>query len=228
MKTHVRWFTGLMLCGAVSLLWPSSAQSEPPKLYGWMDAGGSLVQDTELKEYLDVPVSGNEVRFDPGFRLGIGMGCEFNRYLAAEFETGFTVNSVKSITGANYVDASLYQVPLLANLVFQYPMELRNRAKLVPLLGGGVGGTGVTLDMEYVSIGSRYSWGSAYDFVFAYQGFAGLRYEFNKNMALAVYYHYFVADAPTWEPDYVENTYGNMRMDALHTHSFSLRFDWRF
>ncbi len=233
MNSNVRGIVGLML-GVVSLFfWPLPAQSQQPRFYGWLDAGGTVVQDTKLKSFFDQPVSGN-VKFDPGFRFGLGAGCEFHRYLAAELETGFSWNSVSQFDGINGLDAALYQVPILVNLILQYPIEMRNRSKLVPMIGAGVGGAALTLDM---SSDFEPGFGSASSFVFAYQGMAGLRYEVNRNMSIGVNYRFFIADSPDFESHEPEGFIpppggppleGHITMESLRTHVVTLGVQWRF
>ncbi len=237
MKTRVRWFSVLMMCGALALPGSGPALGEQPRPYAWVDAGGVVMNDTHLTSLFE-PLTGVKVGFDPGFRFGVGGGVEFNRFVAAELESGFTYNNINSITGAHFDDASIYQTPILVNLMLQAPIELRNRTRLVPMIGGGVGGASVVLDCDFISIqtpqgATATAQGTFYDFVFAYQGRAGLRFDFNRNMSVGVYYRYFVADAPSWEPDFIEfigvpPPSNRISMEALHSHQVTLGFTWIF
>ena len=62
--------------------------------------------------------------------------------------------------------------------------------------------------------------------VFGYQGYAGVRYQFRENMDLGIFYHYSVADGPSWE--FPSTGEGNFKLNSLRTHSLSLTFGWRF
>lgn len=228
MKTNRLWWMSFGLCVVLGLGPPMPARGQTIRGYGWIDAGGAVLNDTDLRSYFNQNVEGSEVTFDPGFRLGLGIGCEFTPWVAAEIETGFTWNSIKDITGPSYVDASIYQAPILVNLKLQLPLELRNRSRLVPMIGGGVGGAGVTLDADEITLGTVTSYGTAYDFVFAYQGMAGLRYDLNQNLSIGIYYRYFVADPPSWEPDLYLWTYGRTQFGSLQSHQLSLGLTWRF
>ena len=65
--------------------------------------------------------------------------------------------------------------------------------------------------------------------VFAYQGFAGLRFKLNDQMGLSLEYHYFHADGAEWS---AESNHGassdKLRFAGTETHSLSVAFDWRF
>jgi OmpA-OmpF porin, OOP family len=228
MKTYAQLFVCSMLSASLFALSLSKAAAQEPHAYFRVDAGASLVQDTDLKSYFDVPVNGSKVSFDTGFTLGFSAGYAFNRYFSAELGTGFSWNSIRSISGANYADADLIQTPIMASAVFSFP----NRTKLLPIIGVGVGGAAITLDVDQISIGSGAgrvdTYGTTSDFVFAYQGFAGVSYEFNPNMSLGLFYRYFGAESPSFKPDYYYNTLGEMKLGRLQTHNVTLAFTWRF
>lgn len=189
--------------------------------------GVSLLSDTELTEYPRVAIpSGVDVEFDTGFAFAAVVGYEVNSWFAAEFETGFTYNSVDSIGGLDPDgDASLSQLPMLVNLVFQY----RNGNKLVPFAGAGVGGSLQTASFdEYggISTGGGLD-GSDSDVVFTWQGFAGLRYEFNDNMAVGATYRYMMADGPDWDVDtgFQDEP---LAIDDVESHTITAQFTYRF
>ena len=66
--------------------------------------------------------------------------------------------------------------------------------------------------------------------VFAYQGFAGLRYKINENMGLSLEYRYFATTEPEWEADVVFGPAGsdNVRFGRIESHVFSIAFQFRF
>ena len=102
---------------------------------GWYEVGGTVMENTELESFFDESVSHNEVKFDPGFRAGMAIGKQLTRHIAIEAEGGFHYNSIRSIEDASSDDGELYQVPVLGNLVLQFP----NRTRLIPVIGGGAG-----------------------------------------------------------------------------------------
>jgi opacity protein-like surface antigen len=217
--------------GFIALLWllglsaaPSaSAQfSYPEGMYGWYEAGPAVVETAKIRDFFGEFVTGNSVEFDTGFHFGIGIGRELTRFLSVEVESGFNYNAVKSIQDATASSANTYRIPVLGNLVLQFP----NRTGIVPVIGGGVGAHWAVFDAQNVELGATALEGDSETWVFGYQGYAGLRYQFREDMSLGVFYHYSVADGPSW--DFGSSFGGNFKLDSLRTHTLSLTFGWRF
>jgi len=205
----------LLLCLGIA-----TAASAPLGVRGWYELGGTVIEDAKLESFFDEAVSGNKVKFDPGFRGAIALGKEFSRYVALEAEGGFHYNSIRSIGGAASDNGELYQFPILGNLVLQFP----NRTGFVPVIGGGVGAIFNLLDGKDISFGaSRFS-DTEETWSFAYQGYAGLTYSFRPDMALGVAYHYLRNDGPTWEV----GDGNDLKFDRLVNHSLVLTFNFRF
>jgi opacity protein-like surface antigen len=211
------------LCGLVCV--PSASAEDfdfYEFLYGWYEAGPALVNDAKIRDFFDEAVTGNTVKFDTGFHFGIGIGRELTRYLSIEVESGFNYNALKSIEDATASSGNLYRVPVMGNVVLQYP----NRTGLVPVVGAGVGAQWVRMEAQNIDLGATTLNDDSETWVFGYQGYAGIRYQFNERMNLGVFYHYSVADGPSWKfssfPD------GNFKLDSVRTHSLSLTFGWHF
>jgi opacity protein-like surface antigen len=207
------------LCGIRS----ASAQSFYPEgLYGWYEAGPAVVEDAKIRDFFGELVNGNTVEFDAGFHFGIGIGRELTRYLRVEVESGFNYNSLKSIQDATASSGNFYRVPVMGNLVLQYP----NHTRIVPVIGAGVGAHWAMFDAQNVELGATTLNDDSQTWVFGYQGFAGVRYHFRENMDLGIFYRYSVADGPSWE--FASTPGGNFKLDSIRTHSLSLTFGWRF
>src|ERR1051326_3464540 len=88
--------------------------------------GPEISHKTDVNEFFG-PTSGIRVEYDAGLRISAAGGYQFCRYFSAEVESGFLYNSIKSINGpgssGNNTDASLVNIPLLANAVFHIPLE---------------------------------------------------------------------------------------------------------
>ena len=191
-------------------------------LYGWYEAGGSMVQDAKIRDFFDEGVSGNTVKFDPGFHFGIAIGREINPFVRLEVESGYNYNALKSIEGATASSANFYRVPIMGNVVLQYP----NRTGFVPFIGAGVGAQWAVCDAQNIEVGATTLSEKSDTWVFGYQGYGGVRYQFRDNMSLGVSYHYSVADAPSWKFSSVPD--GNFKLNGIRTHSVSLLLDWTF
>ncbi|HLH54169.1 MAG TPA: outer membrane beta-barrel protein [Verrucomicrobiae bacterium] len=218
-----RWTT--LTCGiAAAACLPAFAQNTG--FYLKADAGGDITLNTNLKEFFGPVAPGTRVKFDPGLRGGIAGGYQVCQWFAPEFEIGFLENQISSITGADRVhDAWFANVPFLVNGKFQYP----NSSPLTPYAGAGVGFSEAIIDVGRIDINGTSLHGNISDTVFAWQAFAGLRYQINESMGLSVEYRYFAADGANWRADFTENTASDtMRMGRTQTHAVSLAFDFRF
>jgi opacity protein-like surface antigen len=191
-------------------------------LYGWYEGGPALVEDAKIRDFFGEAVAGSRVKFDTGFHFGLGIGREVTDYFRVELESGFNYNSLKSIDDAAASSGNIYRVPVLGNIVLQYP----NRTRLTPVIGAGVGAHWVALDAQNIELGSTVLDDSGNTWVFGYQGYGGLRYQFNERMNVGVFYHYSVADGPSWEFDSIPS--GNFKLNSLRTHTLSLTFGWYF
>lgn len=169
--------------------------------YWRVDVGSTIPQDGHLTEFGGL-TSGNKIRYDVGFGLDAAVGYAFNKYVAAELETGWTWNGIDSIEGLQVDDTSISTIPILANVVLQYPIP---RTLVVPYIGAGVGGAGTIFDTDGVfyqtSSGGLGFIGTSSDFVFAYQGFAGVRIKVNDQMQFGVAYKYYATDRSTFGED---------------------------
>jgi len=191
--------------------------------YFRVDMGSAIPQDNHLTDFAGL-TSGNEIRYDAGFALNAAVGYAFNKYVAAELETGWTWNAIDSIQGFYVDDASFSTIPILANVVLQYPIP---RTVVVPYLGGGVGGAATIFDTDgvFYTTGPYYYppgfIGTDSDFVFAYQGFAGVRFQLNDQMQFGVGYKYFATDRSTFGDDFL-----GISSQAIHmaTLTFTFKF----
>jgi len=204
---------------------PALAQ-ERGRAYFDADIGGSIVPDADLEEYFGPVASGSEVEFDPGFRLGFRGGYGVTDWFAAEIETGLMVNSIDSISGASEADAVMSNVPCLINARFQ----LSKFDVLTPYFGVGLGFSVTGLDADDIVINGGLLDGYMSTVVFAYQGFAGLRYKINENMGLSLEYRYFATTEPEWEADVVFGPAASdeVRFGRIESHVFSIAFQFRF
>ena len=215
-------FTLASLCGLAVIRSASAESYYSEGLYGWYEAGPALVEDAKVQDFFGETIDGNNVKFDTGFHFGLGIGQELTRFLRVELESGFNYNAIKSIGDADASSGNIYRVPVLANVVLQYP----NRTRLVPVIGAGAGAHWAVLDAQNISLGSTTLNDDSSTWTFGYQGYAGVRYQFRENMNLGVFYHYSVADGPSWEFDSAPG--GNFKLDSLRTHTLSLTFGWDF
>lgn len=226
MFTPLRTFAPLSAGLAASLALSLPAAAEDLGLYVRVDVGPAWTQNTDLKAFPEV-AGAHQVKFDTGARVNAAFGYKFLDWLAAEVETGVAANSIHSIRGAAEADASVANVPFLANLVLEVPTGSR----LVPFLGAGVGFSSTVLNVDEITIdGVTVFDGSDTDVVLAYQGFAGLRYEIDRHWSVSLSYHYLGTQDATWETHsiFVGGGSRDIRLGSLNTHAVMAGFNFRF
>lgn len=222
-KIHFRVVMGAV--GGLALCLAPSAFGQNTGFYVKAGIGPAFTEDTRLKEF-DGPVAPDtKVKFDPGFQFRVAGGYHITPFLATELETGVTYNTIRSITGADEADGSLANAPVLANLVLQCPRT----HQFVPYIGGGLGVSSSVLDAHDLALNGAVLRGTQSEAVFAYHGFAGVRYNINGHMGVSLDYRYFGTTAPTWEADIVSGPgTGKTRFGDNHTHSVTVAFSYHF
>src|SRR5688500_8587175 len=174
----------LLLATALAFPCLASAQTESnPGAYVRLGAGVSMVED--IDGYVD-DLFNPELKFDltldPGVRVDVAPGYNFNQYLGFEFNTGVIWNSLDAFEFEDGfvgpVEGDLVQVPLLANVTLRYPSSPN------PAPFGGRGGGGA-----YARLSSD-GGGSSDDFFAAYQFFAGAPFELQDELNVGFVYKY--------------------------------------
>jgi opacity protein-like surface antigen len=146
------------------------------------------------------------------------LGWHFSDQLAAELETGFTLNSVHKIGGVPVSSyggkADIYQIPMMANLVYTFPLK----GKFKPFIGAGGGGIATWADMQ-TPLGNV----NDTDFTFGYQGMAGVGWELSKCVDIGMTYKFMASLDHDWSSGGVA-----FKTDGMFSHSILLSFRWKF
>jgi opacity protein-like surface antigen len=187
---------------------------------GWYVKGGigpAWTEELDVDEVVG-PVSGVDAKFDVGIRFDIGGGYRFCEWFSAEVETGVIHNYIDEIGAADDLgDTSLANVPLLFNAVFELPTG----TPFVPFAGVGAGVSFTVLTID--DVGGLD--GDDSDAVFAYQGFAGVRYNISDQWSVNLTYKYFRTTDPSWE---VRNASGDIEVEGARTHAVMAGFTFSF
>jgi opacity protein-like surface antigen len=225
MKRNFKTFVLGAACAGVSITTFGAGEPQT-KFYIQADAGGEWTMDTDLKGFFGPVAPGSKVKFDPGVRFGVRGGYQINEWLAVEAESGAMANNISSVSAASKVDATFSNVPLLANVRLQLP---KSKCPVTPYIGGGLGTSIAGIDANNITVGGTKMNGSEATAVFAYQGFAGVRYELNERMGISLEYHYFATTQPTWSADSTAGTTTDtLRFGGIETHAVSVAFDYKF
>lgn len=191
--------------------------------YASFDAGPTIYQNGELKNF-GGPASGS-VHYNVGASGDATIGYAFNRYVAAGFEFGVNTTTIDSIPGYYLDNAQIYNLPFLANITFTYPIP---HSLVTPYIGGGVGGSDSVFDPSSMSgIQSKNTvTGEEDDVVFAWEAYAGLRFQLSPNMSLGIAYKYFGTGNPNFS--YPPSPKFNVGFRGVETHSILATFNLRF
>jgi opacity protein-like surface antigen len=228
----------LLACSTTGAL----AQTEPARTfqpdlsgYGWVEFGGAFISD--LDGSLHLPASDHSsdpevgVSLSPGFAVMGGFGERFTPSFIAEIQGGLFYHNIDEIqlssAGRWSVDASLFQVPVMFNLVFEVPL----RDRLKPFVGAGVGAMISWLDIDGNLPSSGETPGprvneTSTEVRLAYQGFAGLRLQLARQGILAITYRAVNSDSPRWTLREKESgqSVGSLKADDILVHSVTLGF----
>jgi len=182
---------------------------------GRLGIGGTIPEDADLTEFAG-PVSGEHLQLAPGFQLDLGATYRVTPWLEVGPGLGFLFNTVDSFGESSYRDTSLFQMPIMAEAILEYPYA----GRLAPYIGGGVGGVASVL-----TFGSNGYWepdGTGSDFVLGFEALAGLRYRFNNHFSLGVVYRFLATEEQNWNVDWWTDSYFRVGIDSMYVHSFSL------
>jgi opacity protein-like surface antigen len=171
------------------------------------------VQDVSFSDSLQ----SSTMRFHPGVGIDAVFGHNFNEAWAVEFDVGFIYvkSSTKRDTGIQTVHDFLTQCPFMGNLRYQIPTHSRWH----PFVGVGLGGVYTSLDDEEDLFGIPGTIHAGSDFVFGYQAFGGVRYEFTRRFEMGLEYRFMGT---------TEHDLGDVRMDPTYSHSLVLVFSFPF
>jgi opacity protein-like surface antigen len=228
MKIQQRIVTAIGICTAsLALLTQAQAGEQGP--YFKFDAGVALPQDVTITRMngLDFPaisydgietVDQPKMRLSPGVRSDFAVGYAFNKMLSLEIEGGVVYNPLDKIeyTGTyegypfsseeSVSDFSLWQVPVLANVIFTIPLD----SKFKPFIGAGAGGIWTILSGEGETDD---------DFTFAFQGMAGVNYAITEDVDLGIAYKFLGT---------LQHDLGGLKLEPVYTHSILAVLTARF
>jgi opacity protein-like surface antigen len=199
-------------------------------LYSRVNFGGFFQQDATLDTTRSSGVTSlstnGTATFNFGFRGDVVLGYNINKSLAAEFDTGLLWNSADKVLGnslsSQKVSFDTYTIPILVNFTYKIPMK----GPWSSYVGIGMGGAASILD--YNPGGSDLT---DFNFVFAYQAEAGLKYKLSQNASVGVAYDFLGTTDPSWNVSQTigaPTTFIHFKEKGFYTHSITLSFTWDF
>lgn len=223
MHLGIRWVATVTVT-----LWVQSlaAQEEAyPHVYrAWFEAGPLFSDQTELHSFPGA-ASSSKLTLNTGVRVGVGADYSLNHYLSFGWEIAVLGSSVDKASGLEEMDAVITQVPLLINLAVRY----ENQTGFTPFIAIGVGGASTAINVDEARSGTVVAEGSDYDFVFAWQAAAGLKYEFRNGLELGVLYKYLWTGDAEWElEDDLAGPDPELELGGIQSHAILGFISYRF
>lgn len=182
-----------------------------PTPYFRAGVGPAYFQNSMMKQY-GVPAN-DSIKYKVGGTVNAAAGYTFNPYLAGDLELGLWGASVDRINFFTFDRANLYELPVTANIIFDWPLQDGN---LVPYFGGGAGGSVAIFEARNFSTsGSPTIDGTEADVVFAGQIFAGVRFRLSPHVWIGGEYRFFCTTQPNWDyPGGFRLSIGGLEADA--------------
>lgn len=177
----------LLLACALALPMAAAAQdAEGPGAGTYVRFGAGIAIVEDIEGFFDSTFGSRldyELNLDPGVRIDVAPGYNFNDFLGVELNTGFVWNSVDAIELADgrrgSVEGDLLQIPIMGNVVARIPTPMQ----LTPFVGAGGGGA-------YVRLSNDESDEAGDDFFAAFQLFGGVKYEIDEVLGVGLVYKY--------------------------------------
>ncbi|WP_029008542.1 OmpA family protein [Azospirillum halopraeferens] len=204
---------GLLLGTALAVMLPAGAMAAEGFYIG---AGGGLnwTRDADFRE----ATTGfeDDVEFDMGGAVSLSAGYKSAMGLRGELEFNWRwsndIDKVNGISpGAFGVDGDISSLAFMGNVLY----DIETGTGFTPYIGVGAGIARVKLDLDSPAGSFK-----DHDWTFAYQGIAGVAYNFTNNLALTADYRYFATLDPKFSDagTTIEGEYRN------HTVMVGLRY----
>ena len=168
------------------------------------------------------------VTFQPGIRFDIEPFYNVTDWFSVGVEGAFIYNTIHSVQiedvslysgGAILGNGALYQVPILANVRFQFPSDGPFRG----FCGGGVGGV---WDYSTISFGgsnlTNYQWNYAFQLV------AGFSYNVAPGLDLETSFKTLCTPNPLSQADTSGSVFGSEQVNAAYSYAAEVGLVWRF
>ena len=203
---------GILLGSAVAIMLPTAAIAAPEGFYVGAGAGVNWTRDSDL----NLQSTGGEL--DASFKVGgigdLSVGYATAAGPRAELEFAWrwrnSIDSTESATPAlRDLDGRYRSIAFMGNILY----DTNTGTSFTPYIGVGAGIAQVHLKVADFS---------DKDWVFAYQGIAGVAYNITNNLALTVDYRYFATVDPKFDLGGVttKGEYGNHTVLAGLRYSF--------
>ena len=155
--------------------------SDASEMYLRVNVGANMITDTEIKGS-----SGAELTFNAGLDLNVALGIPLAQDFAVEVGVGMQYNGLDSVKAGGIsqnIDGNLFQIPLFADLVYDF--HLTDKLTLGVLAGAGFQYNSFTFDQQLnFNKETKTSW------TFRYQAGLNLTWALSSTSSLGAYGRY--------------------------------------
>ena len=202
----------------------------PMEGFGLRSNVGVAFQQTQTGRQINRNGSSNyqSVTFQPGIRFDIEPFYNVTDWFSVGVESAFIYNQLHSFQSGNSTiysgspalgSGALYQVPILANVRFQFPSEGPFRG----FCGGGVGGV---WDYSTLSGGGRNF--TNYQWNYAFQLVAGFSYNVAAGLDLETSFKTLCTPNPVGQNNTDGSVFGDGQVNAAYSYAAEVGLVWRF
>jgi len=217
------WFAAVPIALCSQSL-PAQEEPHAHDYRAWLEAGPLFSDHTDLHSFPGAGGS-SKLTLDTGVRVGLGADYGLTPYLTLGWEIGVLGSSVDRASGLEEMDAVITQVPFLVNLAVRY----QNQTGFTPFIAIGLGGASTAINVDEARSSTVIAEGSDYDFVFAWQAAAGLKYQFNSGLELGLLYKYLWTGNAEWElDDDLPGADPELELDGIRSHAILAFISYRF
>jgi OmpA-OmpF porin, OOP family len=183
----------LLAATAIVALSSAAYAQDETNWYAGAAFGANWLDDETITITTAAPTTTVEAEFDTGWVMTGAVGHRWNQW-RLEFELGYRDNSSEDLVVtpgpvADTMFADVTQFSQMVNLLWDLPIG----DNMALTIGGGVGGVQVQVDAGGI-VGLSTIAMDDDDYVFAYQGIAGLSIDISDQMELFAEYRYFATD----------------------------------
>ncbi|MBP6014456.1 MAG: OmpA family protein [Alphaproteobacteria bacterium] len=200
----------LLLGAAASLSLASAANATHVNgYYVSLEGGANWIQETDV--VFDASASGT-MDFDTGWAALGTVGYQWNAW-RGELELGYRANNSDAVGGIGPVDGEFNEFSAMFNVLY----DLRLSERIGLYFGAGAGADFIQYEdnnLHTIPLTDD-------DWVFAWQGIAGVNYELTSRTDLFVSYRYFNADNPSFAVPGHSDDFDNV---VKHTATIGLRY----
>ena len=176
---------GILLGTAIALMLPTAAMAANEGFYVGGAGGVNWARDAKFKS---PTLPSATLEYEQGWVGALSAGYATSLGIRAELEANYRWgNDIDSTSPASTASGKVRSLGFMGNVLY----DINTGTPFTPYLGVGAGLAKVKHDARLGAISVSDS-----DWVFAYQGIAGVAYNVTNNLALTADYRYFATENP--------------------------------